>query len=119
MAVRPTDEQEAARDAFVQGRDLALIAGAGTGKTSTLILMGASVPKKRGIYVSFNREIAENAKTRFGPNVQCRTAHSLAFQHVGSTSRTAWMLPRTFPPGRPRAAWASLPSWTRARRRSR
>ncbi|WNM32742.1 UvrD-helicase domain-containing protein [Streptomyces sp. Li-HN-5-11] len=83
MALKPTDEQEAARDAFVQGRDLALIAGAGTGKTSTLILMGASVPNKRGIYVSFNKEIAENAKTRFGPNVQCRTAHSLAFQHVG------------------------------------
>lgn len=81
--MKPTDEQQAARDAFVEGRDLALIAGAGTGKTSTLILMGASVPKKRGIYVSFNREIAENAKTRFGPNVQCRTAHSLAFRHVG------------------------------------
>ncbi|WP_157858027.1 hypothetical protein [Streptomyces durhamensis] len=51
----------AARDVFVQGWDLALIAGAGTGKTSTLILVGASVLKKRGIYVSFNREITENA----------------------------------------------------------
>lgn len=83
MAVQPTDEQIAARDAFIEGRDLALVAGGGTGKTSTLILMGASVPRKSGIYVSFNKEIARSAEGRFGPNVQCRTAHSLAFEHTG------------------------------------
>lgn len=82
MALEPTEEQQAARDVFAAGRDLALVAGAGTGKTSTLILMGA-VTRRRGLYVAFNRAIAEDARGRFGSNVECRTAHSLAFRAVG------------------------------------
>ncbi|MCQ0003185.1 UvrD-helicase domain-containing protein [Streptomyces sudanensis] len=80
--MEPTKEQQAAREVFASGRDLALVAGAGTGKTSTLILMGAAT-RGRGLYVAFNRAIADDARGRFGPNVQCRTAHSLAFRAVG------------------------------------
>ncbi|MFK4214037.1 UvrD-helicase domain-containing protein [Streptomyces sp. NPDC030920] len=80
--MEPTKEQQAAREVFASGRDLALVAGAGTGKTSTLILMGAAT-RKRGLYVAFNRAIADDARGRFGPNVECRTAHSLAFRAVG------------------------------------
>ena len=82
MAIEPTEEQQAARDVFTAGRDLALVAGAGTGKTATLILMG-SATRRRGLYVAFNRAIADEARRRFGPNVNCRTAHSLAFEEVG------------------------------------
>jgi hypothetical protein len=78
MAIEPTEEQRAARDVFVAGRDLALVAGAGTGKTSTLMLMGAS-----GLYVALNRARADGSRRRFGPNVACRTAHSLAYKAVG------------------------------------
>ncbi|PBC80233.1 MULTISPECIES: UvrD-helicase domain-containing protein [unclassified Streptomyces] len=80
--MEPTKEQQAAREVFASGRDLALVAGAGTGKTSTLILMGAAT-RKRGLYVAFNRSIADDARGRFGSNVECRTAHSLAFRAVG------------------------------------
>ncbi|MGK5544979.1 UvrD-helicase domain-containing protein [Streptomyces sp. URMC 127] len=80
--MEPTKEQQAAREVFASGRDLALVAGAGTGKTSTLILMGAAT-RKRGLYVAFNRAIADDARGRFGSNVECRTAHSLAFRAVG------------------------------------
>lgn len=82
MAIEPTKEQQTARELFASGRDLALVAGAGTGKTSTLILMGGAT-RKRGLYVAFNRAIADDAASRFGPNVECRTAHSLAFRAVG------------------------------------
>ncbi|WP_436778294.1 hypothetical protein [Yinghuangia sp. YIM S09857] len=82
MALAPTPEQQAARDVFASGRDLALVAGAGTGKTSTLILMGGAT-RKQGLYVAFNKSIADDAGTRFGANVECRTAHSLAFRAVG------------------------------------
>lgn len=82
MAMEPTVEQQAAREVFADGRDLALVAGAGTGKTSTLILMG-SATRKRGLYVAFNKAIADDARRRFGSNVDCRTAHSLAFRAVG------------------------------------
>ncbi|MFI0979444.1 UvrD-helicase domain-containing protein [Streptomyces sp. NPDC021093] len=84
--MEPTEEQQAARDVFVNGNDLALVAGAGTGKTSTLTLMGAST-RKRGLYVAFNRSIADEAARKFGRNVECRTAHSLAFRAVGGAYR--------------------------------
>lgn len=82
MAIEPTIEQQAAREVFTAGRDLALVAGAGTGKTATLILMGAAT-RRRGLYVAFNKAIAAQAEARFGSNVECRTSHSLAYQAVG------------------------------------
>lgn len=82
VALRATAEQEAAREAFAAGQDLALVAGAGTGKTSTLVMMG-SAARRRGLYVAFNKPIADEARGRFGPNVQCRTSHSLAHRAVG------------------------------------
>ena len=77
-----TAEQQAARDAFAAGRDLALIAGAGAGKTSTLVLMGAAT-EKRGLYMAYNKAAAEDARRRFGGNVECRTSHALAFHAIG------------------------------------
>ncbi|MGW7758837.1 UvrD-helicase domain-containing protein [Streptomyces violaceusniger] len=82
VALRATAEQEAAREAFAAGQDLALVAGAGTGKTSTLVMMGATT-RRRGLYVAFNKPIADEAKARFGGNVECRTSHSLAHRAVG------------------------------------
>jgi hypothetical protein len=82
MADEPTAEQRAAVEVFVSGRDLALVAGAGTGKTTALILMGAATGR-RGLYVAFNRAIADDAGRRFGKNVKCSTAHRLAFHAVG------------------------------------
>ncbi|MFF5229307.1 UvrD-helicase domain-containing protein [Dactylosporangium sp. NPDC000521] len=87
MAVKPTEEQLAARDLFAGGNELALVAGAGTGKTSTLVLM-ANATRRRGLYVAFNRSIADDARARFGANVDCRTAHSLAHKAVGRAYQT-------------------------------
>ncbi len=56
----PTHEQVHAADTFRVGRHLALQAGAGTGKTSTL-----------------------DAAARFPSTVQCRTAHATAFAALG------------------------------------
>ncbi|WP_329007694.1 UvrD-helicase domain-containing protein [Micromonospora rifamycinica] len=86
MDVKPTEEQLAARDMFLAGRELALVAGAGTGKTATLVMM-AGATRKRGLYVAFNRAIADEARQRFGANVECRTAHSLAHRAVGRNYR--------------------------------
>ncbi|MGN5631515.1 UvrD-helicase domain-containing protein [Streptomyces sp. AC154] len=83
MEVKATEEQAAARDAFTAGHDLALVAGAGTGKTSTLVMMGAA-SRRRGLYIAFNKPIAQEARARFGTNVHCRTSHSLAYREVGS-----------------------------------
>ncbi|MYS93804.1 MULTISPECIES: UvrD-helicase domain-containing protein [Streptomyces] len=78
----PTPEQVHAADSFRSGQHLALQAGAGTGKTSTLCLLAAST-KRRGRYLAFNKDIARDAAARFPSTVQCRTAHATAFAALG------------------------------------
>ena len=82
MSLEATQEQRAAREVFASGADLALVAGAGTGKTSTLMMMAAAT-SKQGLYMAFNKTTADDAKLRFSSNMECRTAHSLAFAAVG------------------------------------
>lgn len=86
VAVKATEEQAGARDAFTTGHDLALVAGAGTGKTSTLVMMG-SATRRRGMYIAFNRPIAQEAKARFGSNVHCSTSHGLAYRGLAHPFR--------------------------------
>ncbi|MFE9059885.1 UvrD-helicase domain-containing protein [Streptomyces mutabilis] len=80
--MNPTDEQSAAADAFHAGQHLALQAGAGTGKTTTLALL-ARTTQRRGRYLAYNRAIAQDATARFPKNVRCKTAHALAYAAVG------------------------------------
>lgn len=82
-AQKPTVEQEAAVEAFRGGARLILEAGAGSGKTTTLKMLAASTPTRRGVYFAFNRSVAVEAKASFPNNVQCATAHSFAFRAVG------------------------------------
>lgn len=62
--MNPTDEQTAAADAFHAGQHLALQAGAGTGKTTTLALL-ARTTKRRGRYLAYNRAIARTPAAVF------------------------------------------------------
>jgi len=78
----PTAEQQAAADAFHAGDHLALQAGAGTGKTTTLAQL-AHATRRRGRYLAYNRAIAQDASRRFPPTVTCKTAHALAYAAVG------------------------------------
>ncbi|MER7968182.1 UvrD-helicase domain-containing protein [Streptomyces sp. NPDC096080] len=80
--MNPTDEQTAAADAFRAGHHLALQAGAGTGKTTTLTFL-ARTTDRRGCYIAYNRAIAQDARARFPSTVRCKTAHALAYAAVG------------------------------------
>lgn len=79
---KPTNEQQVAIDAFGTGNDLVIQAGAGTGKTATLLMM-ADTTEKQGQYVAFNKSIVTEAQSKFPPHVAANTAHSLAFRAVG------------------------------------
>jgi AAA domain len=83
---QPTGEQEKIRDAYLNGGPLAVTAGAGTGKTSTLVLLGEA-RRARVRYVAFNKSIALEAERRFPKWVRPSTAHSLAWQAVGARFR--------------------------------
>jgi len=68
--------------------DLVIEAGAGTGKT-TLLAALATEKKGKGLYVTFNRAIADAAQKIFpSRKVRCRTAHQLAYAEVGRKYRS-------------------------------
>lgn len=93
---KPTEEQQAALAAFATGDHMVIEAGAGTGKTSTLKLLAESVGDK-GIYVAYNRAIADDARASFPDNVQCATAHSFAFRATGQQYKHRLEAPRMKP----------------------
>ncbi|AJD54306.1 UvrD-like helicase C-terminal domain-containing protein [Thalassospira xiamenensis M-5 = DSM 17429] len=84
-----TEEQIAIKSAIRQmyaGDIMTIRAFAGAGKTSTLVILAKDVMSRglgKGLYLAFNREIANEATKKFKPfNVDCRTSHSLAFRTV-------------------------------------
>lgn len=79
----PTGQQEEIEHAYLTGDNLVIEAGAGTGKTSTLRMLAAAAPDRRGIYVAFNKAVATEAKGKFGKNFECTTAHGLAYRALG------------------------------------
>ncbi|MCP9946009.1 hypothetical protein LUX12_16335 [Streptomyces somaliensis] len=74
----PTEQQQKIIDAALAGRDIAVQALAGTGKTSTLQMVTRRMPDKRIVYVAFNRSIADEAKRKFPRNVTADTSHAFA-----------------------------------------
>lgn len=84
MQIAPTQEQVAAVEAFRTGDKLKLNAYAGTGKTTTLRLMAESVDRS-GIYISFNKSIAQSAGKTLPNTVKAVTSHALAFHSVIQT----------------------------------
>jgi hypothetical protein len=78
--MKPAKEQESIIEAARQDRNIAINAFAGTGKTTTLSMIAQALPRKRILYLAFNKAIAEEAKRRMPSNVDARTFHSLAFR---------------------------------------
>jgi superfamily I DNA/RNA helicase len=84
--MKPTDEQAevtAYAAGLKPGENLRVIAGAGAGKTSTLKLI-ATARRDRGIYLSFNRDIAIEANAKLKTTkCQAKTMHGLARKAFG------------------------------------
>ncbi|MGW6498568.1 UvrD-helicase domain-containing protein [Nonomuraea angiospora] len=103
----PTGEQQSILDAAATGQPLVIEAGAGTGKTSTLKMVAAATPR-RALYLAYNKAIAEDARASFPANVQCSTAHSLAFRAVGHQFKDRLNGPRL--PAREVARFLQIPA---------
>jgi len=65
------------------GQVVKVTAGAGCGKTSTLVGLSKFRPKERLLYVCFNKAIQIEAAGKFPENVTSRTAHSIAYGAFG------------------------------------
>gem|GEM_PF-988000 len=90
----PTPEQQAIIDAAATGKTVAISAGAGTGKTSTLRLIALARPKTRMLYVAYNKAIQVEAEKSFPGNVTAKTAHALAYRKFGAPMRDRLNGPR-------------------------
>jgi len=88
LPIRQTEEQRAAVEAFTRGDHLVIQAGAGTGKTTTLRML-AEATSERGLYIAFNRAIADEAKRKFPRNIECRTAHSMCVPDLRAAVQSA------------------------------
>jgi len=77
-----SEQQQAVVDYATSTNDALLVpAGAGCGKTSTLLAV-AEVLRSQGrrvVYLAYNRPIKDEAKAKFGSNAAVFTAHGIAF----------------------------------------
>lgn len=99
----PTEEQHQIITAIYGTGDIAVNALAGTGKTTTLRLISNAVHPKRGHYIAFNKAIVDEAKSKFSSNINCVTAHGLAYRSVGYRFKKRF--------DSPRVSWKDLASY--------
>jgi superfamily I DNA/RNA helicase len=86
--MKPTQEQVAIVEAVQQDNDmLKVCAIAGSGKTTTLKMIGEALSEKKCLYIAYNKAMAVEAEARMPSNVECRTMHSIAYEAVGSKYR--------------------------------
>ncbi len=83
----PSREQLAIYDAFHSEGDIKVLAGAGTGKTSTLQYLAQSTTAPI-TYLAYNQAIARDAQGKFGQHVAASTIHSLAFQTLKAQAQS-------------------------------
>jgi UvrD/REP helicase N-terminal domain/UvrD-like helicase C-terminal domain len=81
--VKPTQEQEAILAAFEAGEDIRVQAGAGSGKTSTMVMLAKSDIEKMGTYLAYNKAIQTDAAGKFPYNTTTVTSHAMAYRAVG------------------------------------
>jgi hypothetical protein len=81
---RATPEQELVIELAATRKSLMVEAASGTGKTSTLIAIAEYAPPQfRGLYLAYNKAIADESSKHFPKQCTCRTAHSIAYSAVG------------------------------------
>lgn len=100
--MKPTREQEAilqavcdmaARSGSVRRETIKIEAGAGTGKTTMLVMTTKSLkqanPETKILYLAFNKEIKKEAEGKFGDMADCLTVHGIAHRalQIGKTKR--------------------------------
>jgi hypothetical protein len=80
--VQLTDEQVDFVDTFRAGGHMSGQAGAGCGKSSTLVAAARAAGRRDGRLLTYNRAAARAAKAMFPATVRCSTMHGQAW-HIG------------------------------------
>lgn len=97
MQKQATEEQLSVVDQYMSGESFKVMAFAGAGKTTTLKMISDRSPSRKGLYLAFNKRLADEAKTKFPKNVQCATFHSFAFRNTPRWLTEKLKRPRILP----------------------
>lgn len=94
-----TNEQQECIDWACMHGSQKIEAFAGAGKTTTLGAISEALFNlgKRGLYIAFNKSIADEANTKMPSNVTARTAHSLAYREKAIPFQQRGKLGKCFP----------------------
>lgn len=87
---KPSSEQDAILKAFFGEGDIKILAGAGTGKTTTLQLLANST-KSKITYLTFNKRTAVEASGKFATNVSATTIHAFAYSQLTAQGKERWL----------------------------
>lgn len=92
----PTQEQKEISNIFEQGKSIVVNAYAGAGKSSTIVMVDKVKPiDKSGLYLAFNKVIADEIGGKLSDTTDSRTIHSLAYREVGRDYQHKLSRPRT------------------------
>lgn len=89
----PTVEQQNIIKAYSETKLMKITAAAGAAKTTTLTMLAES-NDDFGLYLAFNKAMAEEAANKFPSHVVCRTTHSMAYAVFGRGLRNKLQRPR-------------------------
>lgn len=100
-----TDQQQKIIESFSRGESFAIRAGAGTGKTTTLVECFNAHKPKDALAAAFGKDIAKELKARLPEDVTCKTLNSLGHtawnRHLGRraevNARKNWDIFNTYP----------------------
>lgn len=91
----PTVQQQEIIDAFTDGDDLIIEAGAGCGKTATLRLLAEEDPRARGLFLAFNRAVADDAEHKLNETgTLARNTHRLAYAWANGDRVASQIMPK-------------------------
>jgi len=82
--VKPTKEQENILNDSLNHAISIVNAFAGTGKTSTLVMLTENYKDRKFLYLAYNKSVESEAKEKFDikNNVNVKTIHALAYKYV-------------------------------------
>ena len=83
----PTEQQLAVLEAFKSGESMVVQAGAGAGKSSTLVLLAEQALEdgRHGLFTAFNKAIVSDIKAKLPENVNAATMHAIANRAMRSS----------------------------------
>lgn len=80
--ITPSFEQKNIIEGVKAGHDIKIQAFAGTGKTTTLLMVAKQFVDKKVVLIAFNKRIVSEAKSKLKGYAEAYTAHSLAYKNI-------------------------------------